>query len=693
MKVRRVTLRLSIVSIYVITFVLLMSLLILMEYWTLKKFIAFTSTNLLTNTTALVMQELKSKGSSAENISQLSKNLFENGFIDADQLVNYLLYASQNTTTFQLNIPTKIVSWIEPQGNSISTYLEPDGTYSTVIYRPYEDPPMGVKFYRNQNNVLIKNVYIPAVDLRKSPSWSAATKAKRFNWTDVFFSIPEKNLTTTAVAPVYDKANQLKGVFTVNLAMQGVSDFLKTLKIGKNGFAFMINGKDELIAFPGMDKQMDALDGNALINLQAINKPWLVAALSEFKKIKKPLFTFTYNHDRYIAHITQLPEDLPEVAQYAWKVGVVVPEEDFTGDLERKKNLLLSFGVLILLCGILIASIVSKLITTRIKMLVEETKRIKNFNFEGKKVKSHIKEVYLLSNAIHSMKMNLRSFKKYVPANLVQQLIKSGLDIHLGGDVRILSIMFSDIKNFTTISETLSPDQLMLDLSEYLDNLSTIITSKQGTIDKFIGDSIMAFWSAPLTDLEHCKHACQTALLCRDKIKELNQKWMQQGKEAFITRFGVHTGEVIVGNIGSSDRMNYTAIGDSINLTSRLEGLNKTYDTSIMVSEKVVEQVKDSFVFRKIDVTTIKGKTGGHTVYELLAEKVSELPFDFKAYQTYFEQGFAAYQHQDWNEAIESFKKALKIHKEDEVAKVFILRCRQFKKKPPSKDWDGVWRG
>lgn len=689
---KRVTLRLSIVSIYVVTFVLLMSMLILLESWILRQFISFTSTNLIKNTSSLVIQELKSKGSSAENITQLSKTLFDHGFIDSKQIVDYLLFASQNTTKFQLNIPTQIVSWIEPQGNSISTYLEPDGTYSTVVYKPYDNPPLGLKFYRNHENVIIKKVSIPAIDLRESPAWSVAVKTKRFTWTDAIFSIPEKNISTVAVAPVYNQSNQLTGVFAVNVALEGVSDFLQSLKIGKSGVAFMINGKDELIAFPGMNKQVYTRGADSLLHLRAINKPWLVAALSKFKKTKKAYFSFNYNKEQYIAHFTLMPEELPEVDQFGWKVGVVVPEKDFTGDLERKKNILLGLGILTVLCGIIIASIVSKFITKKINMLVEETKRIKNFHFEGKKVKSYIKEVYLLANAIHSMKMNLRSFKKYLPANLVQQLIKSGLDIHLGGDVKILSILFTDIKNFTHISETLHPDQLMLDLSEYWDNLSTIITSHLGTIDKFIGDSIMAFWSAPLTDVDHCKHACQTALLCRNKINELNQKWIQQGKEAFITRFGVHTGEVIVGNIGSSERMNYTAIGDTINLTSRLEGLNKTYGTSIMVSDKVVEQVKELFVFRKVDVTTIKGKSGGYTVYELMAEKVSELTFDFNAYQICFEQGFFAYQHQDWNKAIASFKTALKIYPEDEVAKVFILRCKQFKKKPPPKDWDGVWR-
>jgi adenylate cyclase len=168
---------------------------------------------------------------------------------------------------------------------------------------------------------------------------------------------------------------------------------------------------------------------------------------------------------------------------------------------------------------------------------------------------------------------------------------------------------------------------------------------------------------------------------------------MQLGKTPFITRFGIHTGEVIVGNIGSRDRMNYTALGDSVNFTSRLEQMSKVYGTTIISSEEIADIAKNKFIFRKLDKTYIRGKSGAYTLYELLAEHNDTLDFDVKAYQIVFDRGFDAYQHQKWQEAIGYFKKALEIYPQDTVVPVFIDRCEYFIKTPPSPDWDGVWKG
>ena len=160
----------------------------------------------------------------------------------------------------------------------------------------------------------------------------------------------------------------------------------------------------------------------------------------------------------------------------------------------------------------------------------------------------------------------------------------------------------------------------------------------------------------------------------------------------YITRFGIHTGEVLVGNIGSSDRMNYTALGDSVNFTSRLEQMSKVYGTTIISSEEIVALAKEKFIFRKLDKAFIRGKTGAYTLYELLGEKGDTLSFDSKAYQLEFDTGFSSYQQQQWQEAIMHFNKALSIYREDTVALVFITRCDYFIKNPPLADWDGVWR-
>lgn len=676
-----VTLRFSILSIYTVTFIVLISIIISVSSVFFFRSITYFANSLLKDTSALIMQELKFKGNSPEILVGFTRFLFENGYIDDDQIIKYSLSVAQHTLHFQLPYPTRIVNWNDAKGSTVATYLEADGTFSTVIIKPQAHPPVYLQLFRNKAGDVIKSKTIAPEEFNDNKQFLSTIKAKHFLWTDAFFSFPSRNLATAAVTPIYNKAGQFMGVFSVYIAMEGVSEYLSTLKIGKNGIAFMINGHNELIAFPGMQKWMaNKNEKTKLLALGSRGETWLKYALDYYNTTHKNQFVFEYNNARYIASIEDLPEELPEVAAYGWKVGVVVPESDFTGDLEKKNMIIIFTGILTLLMGITLASIFSKRLAARIKLLVHETERIKNFHFGSKKIMSIIKEVDSLANAIHSMKMNLRAFQKYMPANLVRKLIKTGEDIQVGGEKKTLSILFTDIKNFTSITETMDPEELLPHLCEYLENLTRLISQNHGTIDKFIGDSIMAFWGAPITDKDHCEHACRTALLCKNKINELNQTWIKKNRPPFITRFGLHTGEVIVGNIGSSERMNYTALGDAINLASRLEGVNKIYGTSIIASEKVKELVGTQFIFRKIDETKIKGKIGKYNIYELLAEHSDELSFDLRSYQFVFDKGFIAMKQRLWIKAIDFFKQALAVYPKDTVTPMLIARCKKSMK-------------
>ena len=212
-------------------------------------------------------------------------------------------------------------------------------------------------------------------------------------------------------------------------------------------------------------------------------------------------------------------------------------------------------------------------------------------------------------------------FGKYVSPIVIDNLIKNPDKINLGGEKRDITIFFSDIRGFTPISEKLEPEELVHLLNEYLTEMTSIIIKNQGLVDKFMGDAIMAFWGAPLDQPDHAEMACLSSLEMMDKLRELQKKWKKEGIPSFDIGIGLNSGEAIVGNMGSSNRFDYTAMGDNVNLASRLEGLNKTYGTNIIISENTYKIVKDKFKTKKLGTVTVKGKKKPVVIYELLARK------------------------------------------------------------------------
>lgn len=348
--------------------------------------------------------------------------------------------------------------------------------------------------------------------------------------------------------------------------------------------------------------------------------------------------------------------------------------------------------MLILIFGVIFVSSVISRVVRPIKRVVNQIDKIKQFDLSGQRViESRIEEVILLSKAVQALRSGLRAFQKYVPATLVRQLIETGQGAAVGGAKKDLTVFFSDIENFTALAENMDPNLLMEYLCEYFDALSKIITAEEGTIDKYIGDSIMAFWGAPIVTPDPCHRAARSALNCMRCLEMLNKKWEAEGRQRLLTRIGLHRGDAVVGNVGSAERINYTALGDAINVASRLEGLNKIYFTKIMVSEVIYQNIKDHFVLRLVDSVVVKGKAVSGNVYELLAETKAELSFDIDSYREMFMQGFALYQRAEWDAAKALFEKCLLIYPADSVAPIFIRRCDELKAHP-REQWDGVWR-
>lgn len=281
------------------------------------------------------------------------------------------------------------------------------------------------------------------------------------------------------------------------------------------------------------------------------------------------------------------------------------------------------------------------------------------------------------------------TFEKYVSPAIVAEVLADPGNIELGGKKMELTVMFSDVRGFTTISEKLDPRALSDLLNSYLTPMTNLVFEHKGTLDKYMGDAIMAFWGAPVHFKDHAQHACRCALVMLTKLEELRAEYRAKGLPDIDIGIGLNTGEMSVGNMGSDTVRSYTVMGDAVNLGSRLEGINKQYGTRIIISEFTRKAIGADFVCREVDWVKVKGKAQPVRIFELVAEKsVDETTAKLLEK---FNEGFKLYHEQKWTEAIEVFKEALAIRADDACSELYLERCQDYLKEPPPADWDGVF--
>jgi adenylate cyclase len=335
--------------------------------------------------------------------------------------------------------------------------------------------------------------------------------------------------------------------------------------------------------------------------------------------------------------------------------------------------------------GLLIGGFAIQRLRRSIGRVVSTTVRMRQFDFAPLPVDAPLREMADVMEGLERAKTSMRALGRYVPLDLVRQLYESNREPMLGGELRELSLMFSDIRGFTELSEQLSPAALAQALGQYLDAMSAGVRSTSGTVDKFIGDSVMAFWNAPTPCADHAQRACAAVLACMHETRELYASRAWGGLPPLATRFGLHRAAVMVGHFGARERFSYTALGDGVNLASRLEGLCKQYGVFVLASETIVEQARDRFAFRLIDRVAVKGKREAVRVYELLgaleessAARESADGYE-RALHAYFQRDFAA--------ALTTFL----ARPDDPPSRVLAERCRHLLASPPAEDWDGVY--
>ncbi|MDI1351826.1 MAG: adenylate/guanylate cyclase domain-containing protein, partial [bacterium] len=497
------------------------------------------------NTSNLVLKEITTDINPIQINGNFSANIFSSGLIkdDPDKLITYTYYLVNSIPLLQG------AYWGNKHGDLVYAAQEADGTISSEVILRSHFPFSHTKTYHDLKGNITKKLDLADnhFDPRTRPWYiKASTSHGVPAWTPVYMFYALNTLGITLAAPVMDKQKNFLGAFGLDISLDFLSQFITKLSISPNGYAFIITKDEDLIAYSRIKPFLEtkALP-NQLLNVHKSSNLTLIdKSIDYYKKMGESEFTIEYQGEDYLVSYRPIPAFVTE----GWLIGVIAPQNDFIGYLHKINMITFMFAMLILGIGLLITSRLVTLIVKPIKILVKETEKIKRFELDNKiHLSSRIKEVINLRDALASMKNGLQQFQRYLPKVLVRQLIESGQNIHVGGVRKELVVFFSDIENFTTIAETLDPNELMTQICEYFEVLTQIIILEKGTIDKYIGDSIMAFWGAPLHTTHASKHAARSALHCITAVEELNAKWASQGRPQLITRIGIHKGEAIVG--------------------------------------------------------------------------------------------------------------------------------------------------
>jgi adenylate cyclase len=614
---------------------------------------------------------------------------------DPEALLDYFQELLESNDEF------KAVYTANTSGNLVMARRMPDGSLSRRYVRRQDD---GVHTLWKHSNIAyysefgdthtpLENSYYP----RKRLWYQDAVVKGGMVWSEVYIFASDRQPGITCTIPHYNSQGELLGVTAVDISMLDLSSYLGSVQVTKHSRLFITDAADRIIALQMRDpKDIERMfrkkpdkPGYYVLKATDIGDTVLSSVIGAYRQHNDSTAAFRLTEHRRLLHARVSP--LTNDRGIDLRIGVIIPDRDIMATVHRNNYIIIGFSVGMIIVAILLSLVLSRLIARPMHQLSNDMKRIEKLDLStGEEIPTIISEINDMQGSFNGMKTGLQNFRRYVPADLVSQLISQKHTASLGGVSRQLTILFSDIADFTSISEYLEPEVLIHDLSEYFNVISHAILDGKGTLDKYIGDSVMAFWGAPLELDDHAYLACLAAVNAQERLAHLERQWTSKGKSRFATRIGIHTDEVIVGNMGYEERLNYTVIGNGVNLSSRLEGLNKFYGTRTLVSHTTEALVRDRFECRRVDRVAVKGKTEGGEVFELLAIK-GDISTDLRKLMNLYEKGLAVYFERDWKFALQHFNTVLKYHPGDGPSRVLAARCRRFMAATPPSTWNLIW--
>ncbi|MCF8479507.1 MAG: hypothetical protein K9H25_03675 [Rhodospirillum sp.] len=375
---------------------------------------------------------------------------------------------------------------------------------------------------------------------------------------------------------------------------------------------------------------------------------------------------------------------------------LATPIDEVVGPLIAITRMGAWYSVAVVLSTVPLVLLASTLISSPLRRLTRSAETIRAFDLATPvATRSQISEVDDLATTMEAMRAGVETFARYVPRTLVERVIASGQGAEQGGDRREATLLFTDVQGFTTLADGRDPERTMADASAYFEVLGQVIQDHGGVIDKFIGDAIMAMWNAPETNPDHARDACRGLLAALRAVGRWNLDRIRRGEPPFPTRYGLHSGPVLVGNLGTHDRLNYTAVGATVNTAARLEGLNKVYGTTTLVGDttrRVAEAADGSLLFRAVDRVVPMGARGALEVHDLIDPTWEAMGIDqLRAYIGDWDRAIALYRARDWTGADAAFKELSYRRPRDSVAGLYLVRIAAWKAAPPPTDWDAAF--
>jgi class 3 adenylate cyclase len=517
-------------------------------------------------------------------------------------------------------------------------------------------------------------------DMRMLPGYQAAKTTRTLAVTEPSIN-PDTGFPILSVrVPIYRGVDFL-GCASANITMDVLSSFLdrhRTSARSTTLIADRSNGK--IIAFPTKLKGVSIENGALRVaTLADIDDRDVREAYRQHAGSDTDSFTFRSPESG--EDVVAAFADFPDGFGQPWQVITLTPIDDFVGTLKATNRLMMVIIIILTMIELFFIYFAASRLSRPVENVSRQLQEIESLHFDTAGARpSNIREIARLESAASLLRTSLKSFSSFVPLDVVRQLIKSGIPLTLGVEPRSLTVFFSDLENFSSHSEILAPDDLLVQISTYLEEVSSAISEEGGTVDKFIGDGVMAFWNAPVQRADHVLRACAGALRAARRMERVNDTWETEGRPRIRIRIGLHCANVLVGNVGSSTRLSYTALGDGVNVAARLEGINKLFGTTICISDSIYDQAKADILARPLKRVQVKGRKTEFMIYELLALQATDDPElsardrdeQLSAMTYHASQNFEA---GDFAAAERAYRDILKRFPEDSLAQFMLTEC------------------